>query len=214
MAAASPAPQTPTAVADEFEHEAAELVLPLLDRATAVSERLANGEAIDPEFIAEMVQLWTQYLHEIRAPRLEQYFKAHTAPVPAAAPHATGLRARLHPAGSNAPRGPDVAVEVREDRERLEQRTGTLEDALDDYRRHQFGSAQLLASLLRADAFADRAWVRYEREAVRTARRRTISAEEEDRLRRGLEATEPVRVGLEAKVRRFLARPVPVAPHA
>ncbi|HTT72996.1 MAG TPA: hypothetical protein VMG99_02435 [Thermoplasmata archaeon] len=217
MAAPSPpipsgAPATLRDLAEELAREDRDVLQPLYRRAGELAERLWAGVALDPAYLREGVELWNRYLNDVYERRLERLLIA--TPLDAA----RAVRPRHRRFGRAGSAGLPVTPEeeqyreVRQDPARMAERVGALHDALEGYARGQFGSAQLLGSLLRSIAFSDRAWMELEQRVVGRSSDRTLTDESATALAREVADSEPLRAELEPRIRAYLARPVPVLP--
>ncbi len=161
------------AVGAEMEREDRELVFPLLDRLLEVAEALGAGRPIDPEYLASGFKVWHEYIAELHQQRL-----GWLGAIVEAAPSVYGsgrrragrLRAAwerwIHRSKTVAPAaGPSLGAayaDILGTQTRMAQRIAALEDLVVHYRRREFYTDQMLASLVRSGAFSDRAWAKYE----------------------------------------------------
>lgn len=204
----------------ELEREDREVLYPLLDRITELSELLAQRKFIDPEYIVEAIHLWRRYVDELHQTRIRRLFLllppvAQLARSVARRGHRLAALRRRLSARRRAEEAPvetseTVYAEIRKDQQRMGERIGVLESLVEVYRKNEYFAPELLASLLRSGAFADRAWARYEEEfALRYLDTHLPDATAAE-IRTGTAAADQVRSAVEDEVRAFLARPVPI----
>lgn len=200
-------------VVEELDREGTKVLLPLLARASGLADLLLEGKTIDPTYLEEGVRLWNDYLHEVRGPRLEAMVKgleASQGAVAVSAPAGNGRhhlgRRRVEPPRETER---DRFDQVEDDIGRETARAGALRDALADYRHQQFQAAQRLASLLQADSFTDRAWIRYEHDTFAPCLNRVFAPEAAAQVEATFSSTEPHRLRLEAAIGRYLELAVP-----
>jgi len=203
-------------VAKELQREDAEVLYPLMARINELADALAEGRAVDPEYIENALRLWGRYVGEMHQSRLQRLFA-----IVRGAPEMSRTSARSHLRLTDRLRGrprhaPPPApesveaqyAEIRGTQMRMAQRLAVLEGLVGAYRRGEFFSAQMLASLLRSGAFSDRAWGRYEEQFVLKSLGEHLGAEEDLRLHQEVLSSDALRNQVEGEVRAFLSKPL------
>jgi hypothetical protein len=203
------------AVSDELQREDQRLLYPLMTRMNEVAEALGQGVAVDPDYIDEGLRLWSRYVNEVHLHRVERLYGVFQdiLQLPAAAGEAahrrgSRFRAEKKPAAREAT-SLDKYNEIRGTQVRMAERLLALKGLAEGYRRGEYYSPQMLASLLRSGAFSDRAWGKYEEEFVQKYLNEQVSAEEEARLRKEVVVADEIRGRVETEVRKFLGGPIP-----
>jgi hypothetical protein len=214
--APTPAESPLRAVAEELVREDKELLLPLLARINEVADALAQGKLVDPDYIDEAVRLWNRFVSEVHQHRLERLYNVFQLLVQARGPSDRGPHrsvSRFRPSKKNevhVETSLDKYNEIRGTQTRMEERIGVLRGLISGYRRKEYYSAQMLASLLRSGAFSDRAWAKYEEEFVQKFLDEHVAADEDMRLRSEVQASGELRDKVGTEIRQYLARPVPL----
>jgi transcriptional regulator with XRE-family HTH domain len=215
-------PPVPADFAAELLREDREILGPLLHRFEEIAERISEGVAIDPEYLLEGIHLWGRYVNEVHARRVRTLLRLVPQAAAGLAPAerwrflSSRHRKAPHPGSPGGEPAPgssaDQSSSFREDQQRMAERLRVLDSLVSDYRRGQTFSRHLLASLLRSSAFVDRAWANYEEAFVGqylTPGRSDAAAHavEEDRT-----STAELRSDVDARVREFVRRPIPIVP--
>jgi hypothetical protein len=162
------------------EHEVAE---PLLDRIAEIANLLDAGVSVEPELIAEGIELWETYLHGRRWERLSLL-----ADPPVSS--CTG-----------------AVQEARENHERAPQRMTRLRTFLEAYSAGLPNARGMLVLGLRSDVLVDRAWICFEEEHPFSGLFRRFSPAMNGRTPRALAQNLKETNALEEKVQHYLARP-------
>jgi hypothetical protein len=223
-AAASTAPgavtssNLPPELARELTREDREVLYPLLDRLVEAANRIDDGERVDPDYVGDAIRLWGRYVNGRHERRVEQLRETLAPPAHRPSRHrASGFRPHSAARGPKLKEAADPAItfsEIRADQERMEQRLVVLLSLLGSYRRGEYMAAQLLASLLRSGATADRAWASYEETFARERPAVPPAPPHDAAAERPAEPRLPADEAFAAEVRRFLARPVPILANA
>lgn len=201
---------------EEMAREDRELLAPLLDRMTEISEHVAEGRPVDPDYIEVGLRLWSRFVDELHDRRMRRLLAMippnaeYAAPAPA--PRARLRLPRLRPPTVTAdPALTAELVGVRGEQARMSERMRELSTYLDRYRTGGFYARQLLGSLMRSGAFSDRAWVAYEEEFVLRRLKERLPPRADAGLGEDVAVAGRWRTSFETEVREFLARPVAFA---
>ncbi len=203
------------AVADELQREDQQLLYPLMTRMNEVAEALGQGQSVDPDYIDEGIRVWSRYVNEVHQQRIERLYGVFQDIILLPATSDSHLARRgphLRAAKKVAAREEtslDKYNEIRGTQARMAERILVLKGLAEAYRRGEYYSPQMLASLLRSGAFSDRAWAKYEEEFVQKYLNEHVAPDEEARLRKEVTASDALRAAVESEVQRFLARPIP-----
>lgn len=203
------------ALADELLREDQQLLFPLMTRMNEIAELLGQGEAVDPAYIDGGVRLWSRYVNEVHQQRIERLYGVFRDIIQLPGParkleRRRGVHVRAEKAeAAQEETGLDKYNEIRGTQTRMAERIGVLKGLVDAYRRGEYYSPQMLASLLRSGAFSDRAWAKYEEEFVLKYLNEHVAPEEDLRLRKEIAASDELRRQVESEVAQFLAHPVP-----
>jgi hypothetical protein len=206
-------------LADEIRGEDERLLFPMMARVNEVADAIMRGESVDPDYLEEAIRLWSRFVNEVHQRRMERIQELYRVIVTGEAPATLAARRRRHfgrkpKAVAHLETTSDRYNEIRGTQTRMSERLAVLEGLAAAYRRHEYHSEQLLASLLRSGAFSDRAWAQYEEEFVRGHLAEKVSKDEEAVLRQEVKDSDTRTAPVERDVREFLERPIRFKPPA